>query len=55
MLALIILCPASLLAIAIDAEVGMNSYYMLWTAIAVMNAGLYATIRALILRMKKAD
>lgn len=55
MLVLIILCPPSLLSIATDAEVGTNSYYVLWTAIAVMNAGLYATIRALILRLKKAD
>jgi len=56
MLVLIILCPPSLLSTAIDTEVGTNGYYLLWAAIAVINAGLYATIRALILRrIKKAD
>jgi len=56
MIALVILCPPSLLSVATDPELGSNGYYALWTVIALMNAGLYATIRMLISRrMKKAD
>ena len=50
MIVLVILCPPSLLSMATDTEVGTNSYYVLWTAIALMNAGLYATVRALLIR-----
>lgn len=50
MIVLVMLCPPSLLSIATDTEVGSNSYYLLWTAIALMNAGLYATVRALLIR-----
>ena len=56
MIVLVILCPPSLLSVAADPEVGTNGFYALWAVIALMNAGLYATIRTLILRrMKKAD
>lgn len=56
MIVLVILCPPSLLSVAVDPEVGTNGYYALWTLIALMNAGLYATVRTLISRrMKKAD
>ena len=52
----VILCPPSLLSVAIDPEVGTNGYYSLWAVIAVLNAGLYATVRRLIsCRLKKAD
>jgi hypothetical protein len=48
MLGFVILCPPSLLSPALDPEVGTNRFYALWTVIALMNAGLYATIRALL-------
>ena len=48
MVGFVLLCPPSLLSIAFDPEVGTNKFYFLWTAIALLNAGLYATIRALI-------
>src|SRR5437763_16857002 len=46
----VVLCPPSLLSVALDPEVGTNNYYFLWTLIALLNAGLYATIRALVSR-----
>lgn len=56
MIVLVVLCPPSLVSVAVDPEVGSNGYYLMWTAIAVMNAAFYATIRTLISRrMKKAD
>lgn len=55
MIVLVILCPPSLLSVATDPEVGSNGYYVLWTVIALMNAGLYATIRMLISRRMNAD
>jgi hypothetical protein len=48
MVGFVVLCPPSLLSIAFDPEVGTNKFYFLWTAIALLNAGLYATIRALV-------
>jgi len=48
MLGFVIMCPPSLLSMAFDPEVGTNRFYALWTVIALMNAGLYATIRALL-------
>ena len=48
MIAFVALCPPSLLSIAFDPEVGTNKFYFLWTAIALLNAGLYASIRALV-------
>lgn len=50
MIVLVILCPPSLLSIATDTEVGTNGYYLLWTAIALINAGFYAAARALFIR-----
>jgi hypothetical protein len=50
MIVLVILCPPSLLSVAVDPEVGTNDYYLLWTLIALLNAGLYATVRALLIR-----
>ncbi len=50
MLVLIVLCPPSLLSLAVDSEVGTNGFYLLWTLIAVLNAGLYAVGRTLLVR-----
>ena len=50
MIVFVVLCPPSLLSIASNPEVGTNYYYSLWTAIALLNAGLYATVRALVSR-----
>ncbi len=55
MIVLIVLCPPSLLSLAFDPEVGTNSFYFLWTVIAVMNACLYATVRALVLTRLRSD
>jgi hypothetical protein len=48
MVVFVVLCPPSLLSIAFDPEVGTNNFYVLWTVIALLNAGLYATVRALV-------
>ena len=50
MILFVVLCPPSLLAVAFDPDVGSNGFYLLWTVIALMNAGLYATIRTLLFR-----
>ncbi len=50
MIVLVILCPPSLLSVVTDPEVGTNGFYLLWTVIALLNAGLYATIRAIFTR-----
>jgi len=50
MLLFIGLCPPSLLSLAIDTEIGTNHFYILWTVIGLMNAGLYAAIRILVSR-----
>lgn len=57
MLAFVVLCPPSLLSLPFrDAEVGTNGFYVLWTVVGLLNATLYASIRALISRrFKKAD
>jgi len=48
MVVFVVLCPPSLLSIAFDPEFGTNNFYFLWTVIALLNAGLYATVRALV-------
>jgi len=48
MMLFVFLCPPSLLSVAMDPEVGTSNFYFLWTVIALLNAGLYATVRALI-------
>lgn len=50
MIGFIVLCPPSLLSIAIDTQAGTNGFYVLWTVIALMNAGLYTAIRMLVSR-----
>jgi len=50
MMVFVVLCPASLLSLAFDPEAGTTGFYVLWTVIAVVNAGLYATVRALLAR-----
>jgi len=53
MIAFVILCPPSLLSIPfLDAEVGTSGFYFLWTFIGILNAALYAAVRALIVRAK---
>lgn len=57
MLVFVVLCPPSLLWIFIrDAEMGTRPSYFLWILIALLNAALYASVRAiLIYRKKKLD
>jgi len=50
MVLFVVLCPPSLLSVAMDTELGTNNFYFLWAVIALLNAGLYATIRVLISR-----
>jgi len=50
MILFLVLCPPSLLSIAFDPEVGTNAFYLLWTLVALMNAGLYASVRVLLIR-----
>lgn len=45
-------CPPSLLSITTDTEVGTNGFYFLWAMIAVLNGGLYATVRTLVNRWR---
>jgi len=53
MLVFVFLCPPSLLSVALDPDVGTNSFYVLWTVIALLNAGLFATVRALVTRRQQ--
>jgi hypothetical protein len=56
MLAFVVLCPASLLSVALDPDVGTSRFYLLWTVIALLNAGLFATVRArLTRRLQRPD
>ena len=57
MLTFVILCPPSLLSLPfIDLEVGTSGFYLLWLFIGMLNATLYASVRALIARrLKKVD
>ena len=50
MVVLVILCPPSLISILTETEVGTNGFYLLWTVIALLNATLYATVRAVLTR-----
>ena len=52
MLVFVVLCPPSVLSLAFrTTEIGSHSFYLLWALIAVLNAALYASIRALIARV----
>jgi hypothetical protein len=53
----VILCPPSLLSLPfLDAEAGSSGFYLVWAVIGLLNAALYASVRALISgRFKKAD
>lgn len=53
MIFFVVLCPPSLLSVAVDPEFGSRAFYFCWTVIGILNAGLYATIVALITRRKK--
>ena len=57
MLSFLVLCPPSILSIAMrEPEVGTNSFYILWGSIGALNAALYAVIRLLIfLRMQRSS
>ena len=56
MLAFVVLCPPSLLSVALDPDVGTSSFYLLWTVIALLNACLFATVRALLtIRLQRPD
>jgi hypothetical protein len=50
MILFVVLCPPSLLSMIFEPEIGSNSFYLLWTVVALLNAGLYATIRTLLFR-----
>jgi multidrug transporter EmrE-like cation transporter len=57
MLMFVVLCPSSLLSLAFSTvEVGTSNFYVLWTGIGVLNAALYGSVRAILLRrLKKAE
>jgi len=57
MVVFVVLCPPSLLSLPfVDAEVGTNGFYFLWTVIGVLNAAIYASVRALIgRRLQRPD
>lgn len=50
MVVFIVLCPPSLLSLAIHTELGSNNFYVLWIVIATLNGALYAGIRLLVSR-----
>jgi len=54
MLLFVVLCPPSLISLAFNsAEVGSGDFYTLWAVIGVLNAALYGSVRALLLRRSK--
>ena len=54
-LAFMILCAFSFLTISlIDVEIGAGEFYRIWTIVALMNASLYAGIRAAYVIRKEA-
>jgi len=56
MLTFLFLCPPSILSVIRQVEVGTESFYTLWIVIGVLNAALYAAVRALIThRLRKAN
>jgi hypothetical protein len=56
MLMFVVLCPPSVLSLAFDPEVGGSDFYYLWAGIGLLNAALYAGVRAFIAyRLKKLD
>jgi multidrug transporter EmrE-like cation transporter len=51
MLLFIVLCPPSLLSLAFNSvEAGTSNFYVLWTAIGVLNGALYGSLRLLLQR-----
>jgi hypothetical protein len=48
MLMFLVLCPPSILSILRQVEVGTQNFYTLWAVIGVLNALLYASIRAFV-------
>jgi len=54
MLLFVVLCPPSLLSLASNkTEVGSGDFYTLWAVIGVLNAALYGSVRALLMRRSK--
>jgi len=54
LLAMIILCPPSLLGIAcIDCEIGTGGFYFVWFFVAVFNFVLYGVVGAAYLRLRR--
>ncbi len=54
MLAFVVLCPPSLLWIFVrDVEIGTRLSYFLWILVAIMNAALYASVRAMVIYRRK--
>jgi len=50
MVVFIVLCPPSLLSVALHTELGSNNFYFLWVVIGLLNGALYAAIRILVSR-----
>lgn len=54
MIFFVVLCPPSLLSVAVEPEVGSRAFFFVWIITGFLNAGLYGTIAALISRRKKS-
>ncbi len=51
MVSFLVLCPPSIFSIAVrEPEVGTNGFYILWVSVGLLNAALYASVRALVSR-----
>jgi hypothetical protein len=48
MVGFLVLCPPSILSITRQAEIGTDSYYILWIVIGLLNAALYAGVRVML-------
>ena len=56
LVAFLVLCPPSLLsALFIDAEIGTSGFYFVWIFVALLNAGLYASVWVAISRFFRRD
>lgn len=51
----VVLCPPSLLSVTLDPEVGSKLFFVVWIVVGILNAGLYATIAALLSRRNKSS
>jgi hypothetical protein len=56
MVTFLVLCPPSILSITRQTEIGTQSYYFLWIVIGMLNAALYASVRAMLRkRLQRPD